>query len=510
MIKYNISRAGSSVGRAPRSQRGGRGFDSPPVQGLAGLRNGVSRVISRYFYFFWIVFFGIYAIFFSARFLSGAEQDSTYLVIPIQDKIISPPLAEFVERQVQSGQGYSGIIFLIDTPGGFLSSTEKIVKAILGSNVPTVAFIYPKGAKAGSAGVFIAFACDMVVMAPSTRIGAAHPVIFNFGWKSRDKRRSFYNKDRLSKAKGWRGADDKEENLRFWNDEEIVQEKVLNDVLAMFRSYLRVKHPNASVEMCEDLVRRSRSFTDAEAMENHLVDGVCNDLDEVISLAEKKGLFVKRKGRKLVWARMKGMDLFMYYLTNPYLLYLLSSMSILLLLFEITHPGFGIPGIMGLVGLGLVSYGYGFLPVNFLGLFLFALGVAFCIAEPFVAGFGLLIGSGILLMIWGSVLMWKHPDSLFRFEIRYIIPFIFVFSASIVAIIWLALKIKRQPPLTGISSMIGRVADVVEDVSPMGGKVFCMGEYWNARTKEGKVERGKRVEVIGVEGLELIVKERRE
>ncbi len=427
------------------------------------------------------------------------------MLLPIQDKIISPPLAEFIHRELEQAGEYDGVVFLIDTPGGFLPPTERIVKDILALDVPTVAFIYPKGARAGSAGVFISFACDMVVMAPNTRIGAAHPVMF--GHKGRGERdNSFAYAETINDVAA---NDVVSEEEGGWDDKEVMKEKVLNDVLAMFRSYVKDKHPQVDLALCEDLVKKSRSLTAEEALEANLIDGMCEDLDEVIELAVDRGLFPKADKTRFVEAEMRGVDLVMYYLTNPYLLYILSSISVLLLIFELTHLGFGLPGIVGLVGLGLVMYGYGFLPVNYLGILLTVLGVVFCIAEVFVPGFGLLAGSGVLLMLWGAVLTWRSPGSLFRFNLTYLLPVILLSAGAVIGIVALALKIRRKRSITGPSGMVGKICEVVEEVGPKKGKVFCMGEYWNARTEGETIEKGKEVEVLRVDGLVLVVRERR-
>ncbi len=441
--------------------------------------------------------------------LSAKEDVSRYLVVPIQDKIISPPLAEFVVRQIEIGQDYDGIVFLIDTPGGFLQATQKIVEAILSSKAPTVAYIYPKGSRAGSAGVFISFACDMVVMAPHTRIGAAHPVMFGFKGDGHKGDEAYAEERSVSALDGGDRKKIDAVNDSSWSDTRVMQEKVLNDVLAMFRSYLKDKHPNVDETICESLIKKSRSLTDKEAWQAHLIDGICSGIDEVLALGEKKGIFPTAERRKIVWARMDGMDLFMYYLMNPYLLYVLSSVSIILLLFEITHPGFGLPGIIGLVGLGLVMYGYGFLPVNYLGVLLTGLGILFCVAEVFVPGFGLLVGSGIVLMLWGAVLMWRSPASLFRFDMGYLLPVVLFVGGAVVGIVTLAVKIKRKPAITGASGMVGKIGKAVEDVTPKGGKVFCMGEYWDAYSEGDRIEKGSEIEVVRVDGLRLVVRERR-
>ena len=448
---------------------------------------------------------------YGANDVSVNRQRSYCWIVPIDDKIISPPLAEFLEKTISKAESSncSAIVFLIDTPGGFLPSTEKIIKAILGTNIPTIAYVYPRGARAGSAGVFISFACDMVVMAPNTRIGAAHPVMF--GEIRKNEKSIAYAEEKKKPGLDENKEKDRtqSENKKGWNDKEIIQEKVLNDVLAMFRSYISEKHPKANLNICEDLIKKSKSLTEVDALGAGIIDGICENLYSVIELAKQKGLLSKNKKYYLHFVKFSGMDLFMYYLTNPYLLYVLSSISVLLLLFEFTHPGFGLPGIVGLVGLAVVMYGYGLLPVNYLGVWLSMLGILFCVGEVFSPGFGLLAGAGIVLIIWGTLLAWSGPQSLFHFGLSFLIPMAILFSAGVIAVVSLALTIKRKPSLMGQNAMIGKIGEVIEDVSSEKGKVFILGEYWNARTEGQIIPKGNKVEVIGVDGLTVMVKERR-
>src|SRR2546422_4609934 len=68
------------------------------------------------------------------------------------------------------------LLVVINTPGGISTSMDDIVTSLLNSKVPVIAFVYPSGARAASAGLFVAQAADIVAMAPGTNIGSAHPI----------------------------------------------------------------------------------------------------------------------------------------------------------------------------------------------------------------------------------------------------------------------------------------------------------------------------------------------
>ncbi len=434
----------------------------------------------------WKSVFSVFAFFLSISWsLFGSESGSqvlrpflstaNYLVVEIDDKVISPPLVSLVQEEMKHAEDYQGVIFLIDTPGGFLESCRNIVKEILSSPVPTLAFVYPKGARAGSAGALLALACDFVAMAPSTHIGAAHPVMLG-------------------------GEDEKESPL---------QDKIVNDTVAFFLSYVRNKHPNVDEEVAKELITKSRALTEEEALKYGIIDAICTDVRELIAVAEEKGIIPPSNRVNIVYKRLEGMDLLMYYLTHPYVLYVLYSLSLLLILFELTHPGFGVPGVVGLIGLGLCLYGYGLLPVNYFGLFLILLGVVFFFGEVLTPGFGILALAGTISFVWGGLILWNKEGSFFSLPKSWIVLPGLLLGAIGTGIVYLALRIRRMRSKVGAESLVGQVGEVVEEVSPSGGKVFADGTYWSARSEdEGVIPVGRKVEVVRVEGLTLVVKER--
>ncbi len=441
------------------------------------------------------------------------------LVIPIDNKIITPAFANFFSVQMQSAVGYDAIVILIDTPGGFLTACEDMVKKILDCPIPVIAYIYPKGAKAGSAGVFISLACDFIAMSPNTRIGAAHPILagveddsdFAFAQEHNDLENALNETDVKKISSEPIVLPELPEGLSIIEDsDKILSDKILNDTLAFFRSYVKEKRKDIDIKAAEDLVIKSMSLIEEEALQKHIVDAISPDLQDVLDKAAVSGVIPKFKDYQLTRKKMGQLQTFMYYITNPYLLYVLSSLSVILLIFEFTHPGFGVPGIIGLLGLGVCMYGYGMLPVNYLGLFLMILGIIFFILEAFTPGVGILAAGGGVAFLWGSLILWNTPGSMYHLPKDLVVSIAVFLGISIAGIIYLAMRIKYKRSAVGADAMIGKVAEVIEDVSTDAGRVFIMGEYWNAVGNEGVIPKGSKVLVDDVRGLVLVVKKRGE
>ncbi len=418
-----------------------------------------------------------------------AKEISKWYVADIRSRIINQTVKEYISSVIEGSNedaSVSGTIILIDTPGGFLAATQGIVKDILNSKKPVLGYIYPRGADAGSAGMYIMEACDVVAMAPSTRIGAAHPV-FMLGGLSGGKAGKDIGVNEVKKPAS------------------IMEEKVLNDTLAFFRSYVKEKRKDVDMSLAEALVTKSKSLTEEQALKAHIIDVICGDMECVVKYAREKGIVGYSKRIEFETISFKPLQELMYYISHPFLLYILSSVSVLLLIFEFTHPGFGAPGIVGLLGLGISMYGYGILPTNYFGLVLLGLGILFIVIELFTPAFGLLAISGAGAIVWGSLLLWNTSDSLYSMPIGAVISAITVIFLFVFGLLASAVKLRLSRPVTGKDAMEGGIAEVVEDVNEKGGKVFYRGEYWNAISRE-KIKKGEKAKIEKVNGLLLVVK----
>ncbi|HNS32708.1 MAG TPA: nodulation protein NfeD [bacterium] len=365
------------------------------------------------------------------------------------------------------------VILVIDTPGGLLSSTRKIVQEILASRVPVIAYVYPKGAQCASAGVFIALSCHFIAMSPATNIGAAHPV-------------SLMGKQ-----------------------DEKMEAKIVNDTVSFIKSI--AAHHNRNTEWAEKAVRESISSTETEALDEKVIDIISTNIEQVI--AEIDGKIVKlkdkevaihTKGSKIIFHEESFKDRILKVIADPNIAYILLMIGFIGILLEFYNPGFGIPGIAGTVSLVLAFFALHALPINIAGLILIIISLIFFAIEAVTPAFGLFIISGIVTLVLGSFLLFK-PMSDSGVSYSLLLWSVLFISLLLSISIWFVLKTKKRKVATGTEGMVGKKGKTLSPLSPKG-QVFVRGEYWNASSIDGDIAEGERIEVTGVEGSLLKVK----
>jgi len=365
------------------------------------------------------------------------------------------------------------VILVIDTPGGLLSSTRKIVQQILSSKVPVIAYVYPKGSQCASAGVFIALSCHVIAMSPATNIGAAHPVTL------------------------------------MGNKDETMEEKIVNDTVSFIKSI--ALHRGRNPDWAEKAVRQSVSSTETEALNENVIDLVANDTDEILASldgrkvkTEAGEIFLRTRGATIIPHRESFKDRILKVIADPNIAYILLMIGFIGILLEFYNPGFGIPGIAGTVSLILAFFALHALPINIAGLILIAVSLIFFAIEAVTASFGLFIISGIVTLILGSFLLFK-PMSDFGISAGFSIWLAIITSAILFAALWFILKTKKRKVTTGKEGIVGEKGRAVSSIAPTG-KVFVHGEYWNASSRSGEIAEGEKVVVTGVSGNTLLVK----
>ncbi|MCM8808647.1 MAG: nodulation protein NfeD [Candidatus Omnitrophica bacterium] len=367
------------------------------------------------------------------------------------------------------------ILITIDTPGGLLSSTRKIVQEILSSDIPIVGFVYPSGAQCASAGTFIALSCHILAMAPATNIGAAHPVTLTGG----------------------------EQNSK-------IEEKIVNDTVSFIKTIAKYRGRNE--KWAEKAVRESISSTEEEALKEKVIDLKAKDINDLLEKIDgkiikinDKEIVLYTKNVKIKEAKLEFKDRILKFISDPNIAYLLLILGIWGIILEFSHPGFGIPGIVGTIALILAFFGLHTLPINMAGLILIILSFIFFIIEAITPTFGIFITSGIITFILGSLMLFKKTS-----EIK--VPNISIILVSILTggfiwfIIWFSLKTKRRKVITGKEGLIGEEGKTITELNPEG-MVFVHGEHWKGKSIEGKIEKDKKIKVIDVKGLVLIVEE---
>ena len=385
---------------------------------------------------------------------------------------ISPGNADFLETAITRAnqEGAGCLIVLLDTPGGLVESMRKMVMAIYASRIPVVVYVSPSGARAASAGVMITMAADIAAMAPSTNIGAAHPV--GGGGKDIDK---------------------------------TMAEKVTNDMVAFVKSIAAKRGRN--VEWAEKAVRESASVTETEALEKKIIDLVAQDLDGLIEAidgreVEGKGT-IKIDPANRVWVAESLRTRVLKILSDPNIAYILMMIGLAGLYFELAHPGAILPGVIGSIALILAFYSFHTLPVNITGILLIVLALIFFIMEMKITSFGLLSIAGLACLLLGSTMLVDRTSGLPGISLRVILPTLIVVGGFFTLVAGLVFRAQFRRPMTGGSGMIGEIGIVKVALAP-NGRVQIHGVLWFARCK-APVLVGQQVRVIGMDGLILDV-----
>ncbi len=395
------------------------------------------------------------------------------------DDVIQPIATHYLKESLEraNNQGAALIVIKLNTPGGLVTSMEEMITAITSSRAPVVIFV--NGTKAASAGFFLTISADVAIMAPGTRIGAAHPVLA-IGEIPKDS---------------------------------PMMAKVENDLSAYARSLATNRGRNAKA--AEEAVRKSSAFTEQEALKLGLIDFICHDEAEVLRVLD--GRTVRRfdgtrQTLHLARVRVVSLDMttrerFLSFLADPTLALLLLFAGIVGLYVEFTHPGMIAPGVIGGICLLLFAFASQVLPVNWAGVALVTLGIILFLLELKIPSYGTLTLGGVACLVLGALMLFRTPQGLPGVGVaRWAILSISASAALIMAVLTtLVVRVARRRPTTGSTGILAEVGTALTDIDPEG-RVFVHGEYWNARAGRS-IRQGARVRVTGVRDLILEVEE---
>ena len=392
---------------------------------------------------------------------------------------INPVTADYLSSVIEKAEeaGAALIVLELDTPGGLDSAMRQMVQEIIRTRIPVVVYVSPSGGRAGSPGVLITLASDVAAMAPGTNIGAAHPVSIGGG-----------------------GMDN------------TMTRKVENDAAAYARSLAEKKGRNA--DWAESAVRESTSLTEREALEKHVIDLVAPSLGDLLSRLDGKEI---RKGEEAIVLSTKGIQVtrvpmgirhrILSSLADPNIAYILMMIGIYGIFFELSNPGAVFPGIVGGISLILGFYSLQTLSANYAGFLLIALAILLFILEVKVHSYGALTIGGIVSMLLGSLMLFRaSADPYLRISWGVLLSMVGASVVFFTTVITLAVRSQMRKPVTGAEGMIGETGEAMEDFAGEG-KVFVLGEWWNARCGVS-LRKGEKVTVVGREGMTLLVEPR--
>jgi membrane-bound serine protease (ClpP class) len=423
----------------------------------------------------WLRVFSLVFFVIATPLLVNAEEKSPVYTIEV-DGIINPATAKFITDSIDQAiqQNAQCLIIQLDTPGGLMESMRIIVKRILASNIPIIVYVAPGGARAASAGVFITLAAHIAAMAPSTHIGAAHPVSLGEGKESK-----------------------------------TMSEKIVNDTVSYIKTVAKTRDRN--VEWAEKAVRKSVSITEEEAVKLNVVDFISPNIQELLNKID--GRVVKFNGmtRTLLTKGVQPRSIQMSWryrlldvISNPTIAYILLMLGIYGIFFELSSPGAILPGVVGGIFLILAFYSLQMLPINFAGLALILFAIILFIAEIKVVSHGLLAVGGVISLLLGSLMLIESSTEYMRISLSVIIPAVSVSAAFFIFAVTKAINARLKKPTTGMEGLIGETGIVATSIDPEG-KVSIHGEFWNA-ISDAHIDNGEKVQVTGVKDLKLKVK----
>ncbi len=417
------------------------------------------------------------------------------------DGAISPASADYVERGIAraASEHASVIVLELDTPGGLDTSMRGIIKAILASPVPVVGYVAPGGSRAASAGTYILYACHIAAMAPATNLGAATPIQL-IGAPPQPPAAPAAPVPSVP-------DDSKETPPAAMPDAET--RKTINDAVAYIRALAERRGRNA--DWAEQAVREAVSVSAEQALKLHVIDLVAPDLPQL--LADIDGRRVSTAaGEQVLHTRGIAVETmnpdwrsrFLGVIADPSIAYFLLLIGLGGLLFEGYSPGVILPGVVGAICLLLALYAFQMLPVNYAGLALIALGVALLIAETVVPAYGSLGIGGVVAFVIGSVILMDTSVPGYGISLPLLVGISIAAALVLVGIVWMALRARGRPVVSGREQMIGSTGVAVGDFDRRG-TVHVHGERWQAVT-EAPLGSGQAVQVTGIDGLILRVR----
>jgi len=409
---------------------------------------------------------------------SALAADAPVLVGHIKDEI-NPITARYVDRVVSDAEAdnAAAVVFVIDTPGGLIDSTYQITARFLSSRVPIVTFVAPPGARAASAGTFITMAGHVAAMAPSTNIGAAHPVDSSGG--------------------------DIEGDLRL---------KVENDTVAHIVNIAKARGRNE--QWAEDAVRKSVSARVDEAVALKVVDLQANDVPDLLAKIDGRtvtttagSVTLATKNAPVIEDGLNPIEALLHFVVDPQIAVLLFTLGTYGIIFELSNPGLIFPGIVGVIAIILALFSFGTLDANGAGVALMVFAILLFVAEIKVQAHGLLTAGGVAALVIGLIIVFPPFRPTFPGVRQSVEPLIVVFVAGLTALFFgvaLRTALRPLPVASGASLLLGAVGVAKTDVAPRG-IAHVAGEDWTVVSEGGEIAKGGAVRVKRVDGVRLIV-----
>jgi len=403
---------------------------------------------------------------------AGATVDVIHL-----DGIIGPATARYVERGITQAtrDGAQALIIETDTPGGLLSSMDDMTRAMLASPVATVVYVYPSGARDASAGVFVTYAANLAAMAPTTHIGAAHPVTLGGG-----------------------------------QIDQTEMTKITNDAVAQIRGFAVRRGRNA--DWAEQAVRKSVELTEPEALRLHVIDLIASSPEDLLNKIDGRTVETSTgihrlmtRGALLVDIPIELSERMLLLLSDPNVGFILMTVAIYGIIFELANPGSVFPGVIGGIAIILALASFAAVQVNTAGLALIGFALILFVADIKMPTHGVLTAGGLIAFVLGSLLLTERQAPFLQISVTLIGTMAVLTAGFFFFAVGAGVRAQRRRVTTGPQALVGALGTARSDLAPRG-QVFVQGELWSAESLDGPIPAGHRIRVLRVDGLHLAVR----
>lgn len=474
-----------------------------------------------------------------------AGNDSGRAVVLEVDGPIGPATSDFIVRGIENAEHSDAalVILRLNTPGGLDTSMRDIIRKILASTVPVATYVSPPGSRAASAGTYIMYASHIAAMAPATNLGSATPVSMSPGGLGGGEPKpeqpdtgnepdTGQNPEQGSSARDTdtdtdadtdadtgesSGEDDAtaDSTADSGGDNEApkpgtaMERKVINDAVAYIKGLARLHDRNE--EWAEAAVRSAVNLTAEDALEQNVIDIVAKDIDDLLAQLDGRGVTVNDEERTLATADLAIETVepdwrtrLLTVITNPNVAYVLMLAGVYGLFFELSNPGALFPGVLGAICLLLALYAFQVLPVNYAGLALILVGMAFMVGELFMPSFGVLGIGGTVAFVIGSLILMETDVEAYQISMPLIATVTAITALFVFTLVSMAIRQRTRPVVSGREQMIGSLGEAMVDFRDGAGTVHIHGERWSARA-DAAVRNGQSVKVRELDGLILVV-----
>lgn len=420
-------------------------------------------------------------------------QDGPRAVVLEINGVIGPATSDYLQRSLRKAAAEDAVLVIVrlNTPGGLDTAMRDMIQAIITSPIPVVTYVAPGGARAASAGTYLLYASHIAAMAPATNVGAATPV-------------------QIASPLSPAGDEPDKESARRKGEEsgDPMTRKIINDAVAYIQGLAKMRGRNG--EWAEKAVREAASLPAEEALTLGVIDVVAKDIDDLLSQIQGRSVAVAGQERVLQTSGLTIEEMepdwrskLLAIISDPNVAYILMLVGIYGLIYEFANPGMVLPGVAGAICLLLALFAFQVMPVNYAGVGLIILGIAFMVGEALVPSFGALGIGGIIAFVMGSVILLETDVPGYGISLKLIAAVSLTSAAFFIFVIGMAVKARRRPVVSGREELLGGIGTVLQDFEHEG-RIRIHGEMWNARSAV-PLRQGQQVRVLGMEGLVLRV-----